>query len=72
MMLMIATTTTSPMMALADYDSMMDNSDVTVQTTLTKLKEAQGNPQATFSVYEDVAAMITEGKGIGGAINYRT
>jgi hypothetical protein len=64
-LLFLAVSTSSPTMAFAD------ESELTVKNTITKLKEAQGNPDGTFSVFEDVAAMITEGKGIGGAINYR-
>ncbi len=64
-LLFLAVSTSSPTLAFAD------ESELTVKNTITKLKEAQGNPDGTFSVFEDVAAMITEGKGIGGAINYR-
>lgn len=35
------------------------------------LKDAAGDSKTTFKVYDGIAAIITEGKGVGGSINYR-
>ena len=43
----------------------------TVDTVLRSLKSASGNTQQTVQVYEEIAAIITEGKGVGGNINYK-
>ena len=48
-----------------------DYASETVTQAVKLLKSAQGNADSTFSAYEEVAAIITEGKGVGGNINYR-
>ena len=47
-----------------------DYASDTVQTVVSDLKQASGNEQATFKVYETIAGIITEGKGVGGMVNY--
>ena len=47
-----------------------DYASETVQTAIKDLKAASGNAKQTFDVYEGIAAIITEGKGVGGQINY--
>ncbi len=47
-----------------------DYASETVQTAIKDLKSASGNAKQTFDVYEGIAAIITEGKGVGGQINY--
>ena len=47
-----------------------DYASETVQTAIKDLKAASGNAKSTFDVYEGIAAIITEGKGVGGQINY--
>lgn len=47
-----------------------DYASDTVQETLQALKNAQGDVDATFKVYENIAGIITEGKGVGGMVNY--
>lgn len=47
-----------------------DYASETVQQTLQALKDASGNTEATFKVYENIAGIITEGKGVGGMVNY--
>lgn len=57
-------------LAAPAYDS-SDYASETVTQTVKSLNDAQGNADATFSAYEGIAAIITEGKGVGGSINYR-
>jgi hypothetical protein len=59
----------SPLPAQA-YDP-SDYASETVTEVVKSLKDASGDSDATFSVYEEIAAIITEGKGVGGSINYR-
>ena len=48
-----------------------DYASETVQATLQSLEAASGNLEQTYKVYEDLNAIITEGKGVGGEINYK-
>ncbi|VEU39238.1 unnamed protein product [Pseudo-nitzschia multistriata] len=48
-----------------------DYASETVQTSIQDLKKASGNVDETFKVYESIAGIITEGKGVGGQINYK-
>lgn len=48
-----------------------DYASDTVQTAIQDLKSASGNSDETFKVYEGIAGIITEGKGVGGQINYK-
>jgi hypothetical protein len=66
--LSIATTltTTTPAQAYVPSDYASD----TVQTVISDLKQSSGNVDATFRAYETVAGIITEGKGVGGMVNY--
>jgi hypothetical protein len=41
-----------------------------VTEAVNSLKDAAGDSETTFKVYEGIAAIITEGKGVGGSINY--
>jgi hypothetical protein len=59
----------SPLPAQA-YDP-SDYASETVTEVVKSLKDASGDSETTFSVYEEIAAIITEGKGVGGSINYR-
>jgi hypothetical protein len=53
-------------------DTTRDTAGDTVQAALQALKSSAGRPASeTVSVYEGIAAMITEGQGLGGAINYQ-
>ena len=47
-----------------------DYATETVQTAIQDLKAARGNSDDTFKIYESIAGIITEGKGVGGQINY--
>lgn len=47
-----------------------DYASDTVQEAVQALKDASGNADSTFKVYEDIAGIITEGKGVGGMVNY--
>ena len=48
-----------------------DYASETVQGAIESLKAASGNVDATFKVYESINEIITEGKGVGGDINYK-
>jgi len=48
-----------------------DYASDTVQTAIKDLKAASGKADETFKVYEGIAAIITEGRGVGGQINYK-
>lgn len=62
--LLIASSTLSP--ALASVES----AD-TVSTVIQSLRDSGKDPSVVVKVYEDIAEIITEGKGVGGAINYQ-
>lgn len=47
-----------------------DYASETVTTVVQRLKDSTGNVDATFQVLEDVAKIITEGKGVGGQLSY--
>ena len=63
---LISTLITTPTLAFdpSDYAS------ETVTQVIAELRNSQGKTADTFKAFEDVAAIITEGKGVGGAINY--
>jgi hypothetical protein len=48
-----------------------DYASETVQSTIRALKDTAGNAEATYKVYEEMNSIITEGKGVGGSINYK-
>lgn len=55
--------------ALAYEDS--DYASETVTAVVSSLRDAGSNPSEVFKAYENIAAIITEGRGVGGSINYR-
>jgi hypothetical protein len=62
----VVASTTLPANAYLPSDYASD----TVQTAIKDLKTASGKADETFKVYEGIAAIITEGRGVGGQINY--
>ena len=58
----------SPLPVQAYSDS--DYASETVQEVISTLKNNAGNVDGTFKAYETVAEIITEGKGVGGMVNY--
>jgi hypothetical protein len=48
-----------------------DYASETVTESVQALKDASGNSEETFKAYETIAGIITEGKGVGGQVNYR-
>lgn len=48
-----------------------NNDDDAVVTIVQKLNDAAGDPAKSFSAFEDIAAVITEGKGVGGSVSYK-
>ncbi|CAJ1951868.1 unnamed protein product [Cylindrotheca closterium] len=51
--------------------SSSDYASDTVQDVVTTLKQNRGNMDGTFQAYESIAEIITQGKGIGGMVNYK-
>jgi hypothetical protein len=47
-----------------------DYASDTVQAAVQELMTASGNIEQTFKAYENIAGIITEGKGVGGMVNY--
>ena len=48
-----------------------DYASETVQSTIKALQDSAGDADATYKVYEEMNSIITEGKGVGGSINYK-
>lgn len=65
--LVLAPLATPPAVAYEDSDYASE----TVTAVVDSLRKAGSNAEETFKVYENIAAIITEGKGVGGSINYR-
>ncbi len=59
----------APPPAIAYEDS--DYASETVTAAVDALRNSGSDAAGTFKVFEDIAAIITEGKGVGGSINYR-
>jgi hypothetical protein len=59
-------TTIQPSNAYVPSDYASD----TVQAAVQELTSASGNIDQTFKAYENIAGIITEGKGVGGMVNY--
>ena len=49
-----------------------DYASETVTSSVQSLKDSMGDSKSTFSTFESIAQIITEGKGVGGSINYST
>jgi len=61
---------TFPHNAALAYDP-SDYASETVQSTIKALEDSAGNSVETYKVFEEMNSIITEGKGVGGAINYQ-
>jgi len=48
-----------------------DNDVDAVEQVIVQLKSAGNNPEKIFGAYENIAEIISEGKGIGGIVNYK-
>jgi hypothetical protein len=48
-----------------------DYASETVKDAIEQLKSSSGNSEATFKAFENINEIITEGKGVGGSINYK-
>eukprot|EP00957_Ditylum_brightwellii_P081129 6171510-Ditylum_brightwellii.AAC.1 len=57
-------------MTVANAFEESDYASETVTAVVKRLDESAGNIEQTFTTFEDVAAIITEGKGVGGSISY--
>ena len=58
-----------PVAPINAYDT-SDYASETVVEAVSQLRESSGDSDKTFAVFEDIAKIITEGKGIGGNVNY--
>eukprot|EP00565_Helicotheca_tamesis_P001429 CAMPEP_0185732198 /NCGR_PEP_ID=MMETSP1171-20130828/15332_1 /TAXON_ID=374046 /ORGANISM="Helicotheca tamensis, Strain CCMP826" /LENGTH=249 /DNA_ID=CAMNT_0028401625 /DNA_START=157 /DNA_END=907 /DNA_ORIENTATION=- len=63
-------TLSSPNVNVANAFEESDYASETVTAVVKRLDETAGNVDQTFSTFEEVAAIITEGKGVGGSISY--
>lgn len=52
------------------YDS-SDYASETVKDAIQQLQSSSGNAEETFKAFENINEIITEGKGVGGSINYK-
>lgn len=52
------------------YDS-SDYASETVKDAIEQLQSSSGNAEETFKAFENINEIITEGKGVGGSINYK-
>ena len=59
----------SPLGDANAYDP-SDYASETVTAAVSSLKEAEGDAKKSFQAFEEIAAIIAEGKGIGGSVNY--
>jgi hypothetical protein len=64
-LLLVGSPASTPAYEYTDYAS------ETVLAAVQSLKDAAGNSEQTFKSYENIADIITEGKGVGGTINYK-
>lgn len=64
-LLMVGSPASSSAYEYTDYAS------DTVLAAVQSLMDAAGNSEQTFKSYENIADIITEGKGVGGTINYK-
>lgn len=63
-------TATIPVPPTFAYES-TDYASETVQTAVKDVNDAVGNIDSTVQAYETIAKIITEGKGVGGEINFK-
>mmetsp|Transcript_25691 Transcript_25691/g.37693 ORF Transcript_25691/g.37693 Transcript_25691/m.37693 type:complete len:268 (+) Transcript_25691:183-986(+) len=66
----LSTLSPSSSMTVANAFEESDYASETVTAVVKRLDESAGNIEQTFTTFEDVAAIITEGKGVGGSISY--
>lgn len=59
----------SPLGNAKAYDP-SDYASETVTAAVSTLKKAEGDAGKSFQAFEEIAAIIAEGKGIGGSVNY--
>lgn len=64
----LAVAAANPLPAQAYSES--DYASETVQEVIATLKQKQGSIDGTFEAFETVAEIISEGKGVGGMVNY--
>lgn len=60
----------NPMAFAYNYDESDKYASETVTNVVTKLQGSAGDVDATFNTLEEVAKIITEGKGVGGTLTY--
>ena len=57
--------------AAAAESSILDANSPAVEAAVSALKQSRGNADDTFKAFESINEIITEGKGVGGSINYK-
>jgi hypothetical protein len=62
---------TQPHVANAAADSILDANSPAVEAAISALRQSRGNAAETFKAFESINDIITEGKGVGGSINYK-
>jgi hypothetical protein len=63
---------TQPANAAADASSsLLDTNSPAVEAAISALQQSRGNAADTFKAFESINEIITEGKGVGGSINYK-
>jgi hypothetical protein len=68
--LTILTTTLTTSFQTANAYEESDYASETVTTVVQQLKENTGDVDKTFGTLEEIAKIITEGKGVGGSLSY--
>ncbi|EED86411.1 predicted protein [Thalassiosira pseudonana CCMP1335] len=68
--LTILTTTLTTSFQTANAYEESDYASETVTTVVQQLKENAGDVDKTFGTLEEIAKIITEGKGVGGSLSY--
>jgi hypothetical protein len=63
------TSSSFPVLALQTSDDV--SSADTVSAAIQSVRDSGNNVEALVKAYENIAEIITEGKGVGGAINYQ-
>eukprot|EP00586_Coscinodiscus_wailesii_P020156 CAMPEP_0172497010 /NCGR_PEP_ID=MMETSP1066-20121228/94748_1 /TAXON_ID=671091 /ORGANISM="Coscinodiscus wailesii, Strain CCMP2513" /LENGTH=268 /DNA_ID=CAMNT_0013269583 /DNA_START=144 /DNA_END=950 /DNA_ORIENTATION=- len=62
--------TLSPLVATPQTVIAYDSADDTIAAIIKRLEVTAGKPQESLKAFEEVATIITEGKGVGGDVSY--
>lgn len=72
---LLAISSNTPIIANAAYEitgqlSSTDYAGDTVSSAVQMIQEASGNREKTFTAYQNIRDIITEGKGVGGSLSF--